>query len=79
MKITLGIERWTIQPETIEEFLIMQDYMTRIPKVSAKWDEISDLKTTEIQVQDLPVKIAGLFGSPFLTLDFDPDENLEQT
>ena len=79
MKVTLGIERWTINPETLEEYIIMRDYMTRLPKVTTRWDETSDIIDTQLTIQGETQKVTGFFELPYLILDFDPDENLEQT
>jgi len=79
MKVTLGMERWTIQPETVEELLIMQDYMDRLPKVTSSWDNLNQIKLGETLIQDVPTKVSGIWASPVLVLDFDPDENLEKT
>ena len=79
MKVTVGIERWTIQPETLEELIIMQDYMDRLPKVTPSWDTLNQIKIDQTLIQDIPAKISGLWTSPYLILDFDPDENLEKT
>ena len=43
MKTVLGVERWTISPETKEEFIIFVDYMERLPHVEATWNKFKGL------------------------------------
>ena len=79
MKVILGIERWCIYPETMEEFVILQDYMERLPKVTAHFDTTNDIIGRPLIIQGRDVTVQGLIESPFLMLDFDPDENLGKT
>jgi len=79
MKVSLGIERWTIHPETLEEYIIFIDYLNRLPKVTVKWDTVSDIMELQKQLQTAQVQWGGMVEFPYMILDFDPDDNLEQT
>ena len=79
MKVELGVERWVIRPETQEEYLIFLDYMTRLPKVVVSWDTVCDISLIKRTMQTRESMWAGMFDAPYMVLDFDLDENLEQT
>ena len=79
MKTVLGVERWTISPETKEEFIIFVDYMERLPHVEATWNTLSTLQVVPRKIQDEMSDWAGMTDLPYLHLDFNVDPNLEQT
>jgi len=78
LKVVLGLRRLTLHPESVEEYVILQCYLDNYPKITGKWDETSDIDSKDFETQSGAVKVMGLISSPYLMIDFDEDEHLEE-